>query len=508
MICGRPLDGMIENIWSSGHFNEFTFDKKADILSKCDGQFCGIDLSIAEREIIIFADKLAIRPIYYLQTSELLIFSTVFRILKESALLRRTVDLRGTAEQAALGQPLKDRTVFNEVRSLEPGALLRVAGGRARVQRYWRWDTLPAGIATPSEAPKACFDAFTRAVSRRLGGARDAQAFLSGGLDSRLVVSALRQAGVELTTWNFSPAGSADQLLGAQYAQVVGSTHRSGFWVPQRFATSSVYPFANLVAKALDEDAPRPQSPRVFWAGDGGSFGLGHIYMNDEMVAAQATGGPAALLERFPHLTGFLPRRCFRRGVLDHIDTKDSIIEEMVHYDVISKDRHLYLFTLLNDQRRHLYAHYEEIDVHRIEYELPFFDGDFLQAVFSAPISFGLRHRLYHEVIRHFPDWFSSVAWQAYPGHLPSPTTMPDTLKYQWGNLKNDLADIRRKHWKKRSRQIVLQRMPDIIRRDMVLLYTIGAQLGSNYTYVFEPLNHFLEAYAAESGGVAMEQVG
>ena len=37
----------------------------------------------------------------------------------------------------------------------------------------------------------------------------------------------------------------------------------------------------------------------------------------------------------------------------------------------------LHLFLMFNDQRRHLADFYENIDLGRLEFQLPFFDGDF-----------------------------------------------------------------------------------------------------------------------------------
>jgi hypothetical protein len=91
-----------------------------------------------------------------------------------------------------------------------------------------------------------------------------------------------------------------------------------------------------------------------------------------------------------------------------------------------------YLFLMHNDQRRHLTDYYENIDLRRVELHLPFFDADFLQAIYSAPIDGFLRHRLYNRWLQTFLPAIHEVPWQAYPGHEPCPLPVPEGLRYQW----------------------------------------------------------------------------
>src|SRR5262249_21737162 len=109
-----------------------------------------------------------------------------------------------------------------------------------------------------------------------------------------------------------------------------------------------------------------------------------------------------------------------------------GIREELNSFRCPDPARSFYLFLLLNDQRRKLRHHFENIDLHRLEFQLPFFDSAFLGSIAAIPIDLCLRHKLYVKWLAHFHPSVTSFAWQAYPGHVPCPLPIPPGLAYQW----------------------------------------------------------------------------
>jgi hypothetical protein len=115
--------------------------------------------------------------------------------------------------------------------------------------------------------------------------------------------------------------------------------------------------------------------------------------------------------------------------------------EELDALHCADAGRCLHLVLMQNDQRRHLAAHFEGIDLSRLEYQLPFFDSDFVESVLRVPLDFCLGHRLYMQWLRYFPEVVLSVPWQAYPGHEPCPLPIASGVAYQWAE---DVSRMRR----------------------------------------------------------------
>src|SRR5206468_3371810 len=83
-------------------------------------------------------------------------------------------------------------TIYRRVFQLEPGTFMTVeADGRLASRRYWRLRYPPASEVRPisrREAVAGVRDRVTRAVERRLESDVPLGAFLSGGIDSTIVV--------------------------------------------------------------------------------------------------------------------------------------------------------------------------------------------------------------------------------------------------------------------------------------------------------------------------------
>jgi hypothetical protein len=163
------------------------------------------------------------------------------------------------------------------------------------------------------------------------------------------------------------------------------------------------------------------------------------------MVEAARAGDANTAMQLSTHGWGSeLPRRLLKSDLLATLSGKgprEGLREELdsLHCDDVGRAMHLVL--MQNDQRRHLAAHFEGIDLSRVEYQLPFFDSTFIESVLRVPLDFCLGHRLYMEWLRCFPEVVLSVPWQAYPGHEPCPLPVPNGVAYQWGE---EVARLRR----------------------------------------------------------------
>jgi len=178
-----------------------------------------------------------------------------------------------------------------------------------------------------------------------------------------------------------------------------------------------------------------PEHPKVVWTGEGGSVGLGHTYISPEIVSLLRSGNLSGAIDVFlrqqnktiltrildPVLAGqfhgYLHARL--RSALDAIRHPDPV-------------RALYIFLNLNGPRRHLVNHFDTIDRHRLEFQVPFYDSALLEYLTALAVEPCLYHRFYAKWLAFFDPAVREVPWQAYPGHVPSPVPIPDDLPDQW----------------------------------------------------------------------------
>jgi hypothetical protein len=179
------------------------------------------------------------------------------------------------------------------------------------------------------------------------------------------------------------------------------------------------------------------------WSGDGGSVGLGFVGVYPSVIALLRAGRRDEAVDRYcaEHEIS-LPLRVFRRPIAHELrDVLRLGLREAFDAAQAGDEpgRDLYRFRMQHDQRRHLVLHFEDVDLHRLEFHLPFYDADLLTLVASAPADYGVGHRLYNAGLPYFPRVVSAVAWQTYPGHEPCPIPLPPDAIDQWGDQQRDI---------------------------------------------------------------------
>ncbi|WP_288378463.1 asparagine synthetase B family protein [uncultured Massilia sp.] len=457
-------------------------------LRQAAGTFCGVDYDAATRTMTVFVDKCGVRPVYVWAGPEYVVFASALRILEALAEVPKEFDMRGVTEIAALGYALGERTPFRNIAMLRAGEALRLSDGRVQREQYWRWDGPLDGIGYEAAARRA-YDAFLTAIVRRQRGERVAAAFLSGGLDSRVIVGGLAALDCDVRTVNYAPDGSQDQVFARLVAEQLGLTHTqietNADNVGQGYRKDAVNAWIRQTYPELTAAGKAP----VLWSGDGGSVGLGYVYMTPEIVAAMERGATSEAITLF---TRGVPQRIFRRSVVGSIAnlTHQGVAEELAALEGPDQGRRFQLFLMLNDQRRHLAQHFEDIDLERIEFHLPFFDADFLDSVLRLPNAWLMGHRFYMDWMAHFPNALTSIPWQAYPGHIPCTLPSPPGLKYQWDVYydKKMYAQMRRSHARSGYSMLSSARFPgQLISRGTLRLASLLTGAGvRDYSYLIK----------------------
>lgn len=423
------------------------------VLNNSRGVFCLADHNGQSGRLRLATDKLGIRPLYYWHNGEILIFASALRILESISFIPKRMDVRAVTEIASLGYALADRTPYCDIFVLRAGEILEVKDSVISHNNYARWNEIPCSDADENEILNELFKRFETAVSVRIGSDDITTAYLSGGLDSRCVVAALCRQNVKVHTFNFARANTQDQLLGRFYAEKADVLHTE---LPKR-AGDQVPDYSTLMANASHGSSRwlsmPPQRPSVVWSGEGGSVDLGHVHLAGKIVEYMRDGNEEAAIDEFMRLEDiYLSPKLLKSGLaIDPSEmVRKGIREELDKISSFDAARRFYLFLMLNDQRRKLAGHFENNDLHRLEFQLPFFDSSFVEFIVSIPVDLCIEHKLYVKWLGLFPNSVREVAWQSYPGHEPCPLPVPDGFSYQWdeayqaeqrSSLKHSLID-------------------------------------------------------------------
>ena len=433
LLTGEPLlEGASRDRHDDlGIMHEGLLERRFDRLRDASGAFTIAHYPSRPASLTFIGDKCALRPLYFWVSDEIVVFASALRIIEACSLVPKKMDLRGVTEIVALNTTLGDRTPYVDVHRLTPGLVVEINRNHVRYKSYWRWDRIDSTGESEAVRLEAVHEAFAHAISLRMGNEQSTSAFLSGGLDSRLIVAALRERGTRVHTVNFALTGTQDQFLGDEFAQQAASIHRS---IP-REAGDQVPDYSSLMAGVLKNWNRDCERPSVVWSGEGGSTTLGFVRFTESIVGQMRSGQVDSVIEWFVRDEATqVPTRMFRPHVLDDAmeTVRQGVREELSKFDAADPAWNLYLFLTLSDQARKLTRHFENIDLHRLEFQAPFFDPNLLQAVLTSRLDWFLRHKFYHKLLPYFGAAAARVPWQSYPGHEPCPLPIPANLTYQW----------------------------------------------------------------------------
>lgn len=410
--------------------------KARTLLEDFDGVFALALAPSHGRYAVLASDHLGVRPLYHARRSIGTFVSTRLGLLVGSLPSAPPPDLPGVLQWGQLDTIYGTRTPFQGVDRNRAAEIWVIAGGEeTRKTTYFDWAVRPAqhlGL-TLDAAARQVHAAFRDAVRRRCSPVSSDLAFLSGGMDSRMLVHALVADQRPVRTIGFAPPASQDREFAVQFAKAAGIEHRS---LP-RPAHRRV-DWGGLMRTAIDDalqDGWLAAPPVAVWSGDGGSVGMGGVNLSDRLIEAFASGDPRQVASAAGGVG--LPRFSMsddrRAATLREI--QDEVATEAEALLGLDPERAARTFLMLHDQRRHLDWYHELLPVHGVNYTLPFYGRGLLSLLAALPAGLLRNHGVYTAIFRQIGHPVATVPYQTYPGHLPALTQPTPQLQYQWRPL-------------------------------------------------------------------------
>jgi asparagine synthase (glutamine-hydrolysing) len=292
-----------------------------DVLSRLRGMF-GFALWDGRRgEFFAAIDRFGIKPLYWASTEEGLVFGSELSCLLVSGLVSRTLDEQALAEYFALGYVPAPLSILESVAKLTPGTKLRWRRGSAPVvERYWRPPYAQASDERePAEIRHALLGALRDAVRSHLVSDVPVGSFLSGGIDSSIVVALMAEASSEpVQTFSIGfPDAEHDELDKARLvAARYGTDHHelvvepSSVEVLPDLVSHFAEPFADASAlPTYHVSSLAARSVKVALSGDGGDeLFVGYTTFQGVEMARALERIPARLRRALAGATRKAPR--------------------------------------------------------------------------------------------------------------------------------------------------------------------------------------------------------
>lgn len=289
------------------------------MFAKARGQFAVSLWDRRNKTLILGRDRVGICPLYYAEKDGWLLWGSEIKAILASRMVEARPDVAGIDHLFSFFCAGTTRTYFEGIKSIPPGHYLKVKDGQISLHKYWDLDFPDAGQERRLDDPAPLVDELEhlmrQSVERRLRGDVPVVSYISGGLDSTVVLglsSRERGHAVPSFTIGFDNAGPDERAHSTESARLLGSPLTTVTLSSPEIAAS--YPELVLAAEGPVMDtscaalmklaqAVHSQGYKVALTGEGADEALaGYVWFKTQALrekVANAVGhGPGLMLRR------------------------------------------------------------------------------------------------------------------------------------------------------------------------------------------------------------------
>ncbi len=276
-----------------------------DFVRRLEGMFALAVWDAATRTLILARDALGIKPLYYSETGSRLVFASELKALLPAG-ISREVDRNALDAYLTLSYVPAPYSIFRDTKKLLPGHTLvwRPETG-SKAEPYWSLPSVQPVDVGLHEITANLLDLLRKAVKSHMLSDVPLGAFLSGGLDSSIVVALMAEhserpvrtfaIGFEEQSYDESPhARRVAEAFGCDHSELILKPDPRA--VVERLGSTYDEPFADSSAVATYAVAELArQRVTVALTGDGGDeiFGGYLTYRADKVARGfQSLPGP------------------------------------------------------------------------------------------------------------------------------------------------------------------------------------------------------------------------
>jgi asparagine synthase (glutamine-hydrolysing) len=204
----------------------------AKCLEHLQGMFAFVIWDKQDKTFFAARDRFGIKPLYFAKTSEGYVFASELKGILKSGLVAKELNYSALDSLFELGSVRQPETLIQGIQNLRPGWWFRISEKGFETKQYWdiafSSDTANAEISYDAAKTKLR-DLFFESIRLHLISDVPVGVFLSGGIDSSLMVAVMRQMGQHTKTFSvgFDVGGSAynETHHAKRVAEMYGTTH-------------------------------------------------------------------------------------------------------------------------------------------------------------------------------------------------------------------------------------------------------------------------------------------
>lgn len=201
-----------------------------DCVERFRGMFAFAIYDFKQQEIIIFRDRAGVKPLYYSQTDNALIFSSELRPLLNYPYFNKEIDFEAVSSYLQFGYIHAPKTIFKAVQKLLPGHYLKY-DIRSKIlvkECYWNINDFYENQVAREDITEKLEATIIEAFNLRMIADVPVGVFLSGGIDSSLVAAIVQKYSkmpINTFTIGFEDKKYDESNYAKEIAKYLGTNH-------------------------------------------------------------------------------------------------------------------------------------------------------------------------------------------------------------------------------------------------------------------------------------------
>lgn len=264
-------------------------EKGENCLGKLDGMFAFALWDAKKEKLFLARDRLGKKPLYWAFSQDCFLFASEVKGILTFPGFKKEIDENSLANYFFYGFVPSPASIFKKIYKLSPGYFLTVEkNGLMKEKKYWEIDYSFQGEEDDEEVIKKAEKYLQAAVEKRLMADVPLGIFLSGGIDSSLVVATMAKIinpkDIQAFTIGYKEKKFDETFWAEKVAKFLGINHRL-----KLFSLNEVFDLLPKIGDFLDEPVADPSilptflvslfarenGMKVVLSGDGGDEAFG-----------------------------------------------------------------------------------------------------------------------------------------------------------------------------------------------------------------------------------------
>ncbi len=234
-----------------------------DCVKHLEGQFAFAVWDNVENTLFLGRDRMGEKPLYYYHSQNEFIFASSLKALLKSGIVSKEISEQGLIEYLSFQSVTEPYTIINDVFTLPSGSYALLQNNELNIHTYWTsTDIVPISTSDISynEAVLQTKDLLTKSVASQMMSDVPLGAFLSGGIDSSVIVALMAECSTQRIN-TFSIGFEDKKYDESYYAQLLANKYNTKH---HAFKLEADFFIQNLPDIFKYMDSPSGDGPNTF----------------------------------------------------------------------------------------------------------------------------------------------------------------------------------------------------------------------------------------------------